>query len=154
MSDLFRLTLERLTFSDKSTIGTLSDNQTKICDMLERPWLNGRNLSNSLGDAGNNSSAILSGVYEVKKVWSPKNNRYVPELQSVPGRYNIQIHPGNKPGDSLGCLLPGTYNPSTPDFVASSRIAFDYLYSILEKQWNEGAKVLLEIKNTGLKTIA
>lgn len=30
------------------------------------------------------------------------------ELEGVPGRTNIQIHRGNYPGDTTGCILVGT----------------------------------------------
>lgn len=61
-------------------------------------------------------TAIPAGVYEVRLSLSPKFSsrawalRYgglIPEIVGVKGFSGIRIHPGNKPEDTLGCILPG-----------------------------------------------
>lgn len=50
------------------------------------------------------------------------------ELKDVPGFKYIQIHPGNYPADTLGCLLPGKWNGRSMS-VSHSRIEYRAFYS-------------------------
>jgi hypothetical protein len=73
-------------------------------------------------------SRIPAGTYQAIKQPSAKfsakfNFRfYVPVLQNVPGHTAIEIHIGNYPRDTEGCLLLG-YIKDT-DFVGNSENAF------------------------------
>lgn len=53
-----------------------------------------------------------------------------PELQNVPGRSGIFIHPGNYARDSEGCILVG--QPHLPNFIGNSRAAFERLMTLLK----------------------
>lgn len=141
------LILERRVFTDKSTIGELTHDKFRVCDILERPWENGANRRNTLGSGGNNSTAILPGKYAVIRKYSPLNKMDVPVLIGTPGRSEIEIHPGNYPHDSLGCLLPGTYNHYVPDMVAGSRNAFAELSCLIFDALEAGEQVWLTIQN-------
>lgn len=50
---------------------------------------------------------IPAGQYRIKIVASPHLGREVPQLENVPGRTEIDIHSGNIPLDSKGCVLVG-----------------------------------------------
>lgn len=51
-----------------------------------------------------------------------------PHVLGVPGFDYIEIHPGNKPADTLGCCLVGeTRSPATPDWIGNSVLAFTTL---------------------------
>jgi hypothetical protein len=108
-----QLTLERFNFTDKSTIGSLAIDEKPFCWTLELP----------IGDGGP-GSAIPAGTYKVVTYPSPKFGRLMPLLVDVPGRSNIEMHWGNSPEDTDGCILLGNSMPGT-DYIGNSRIAFD-----------------------------
>lgn len=88
------------------------------CWALELPWRNNER----------NVSCIPEGVYEVAPDLEGKWTGY-PELQNVPGRTEIIIHPGNTVADTQGCILPGMVYELTDDriVVRSSRLAYNAL---------------------------
>jgi hypothetical protein len=49
----------------------------------------------------------------------------VPQVQDVPGFTGIEIHPGNFPPNTHGCLCIG--EGRGPNEVTQSRVAFDQL---------------------------
>ena len=108
------LTLVRDLLTDQSTTGRLYLGGHFECFILEPP-----------GD-----TAIPVGVYPVVMRWSPKRQITLPGVEDVPGRTDIEIHVGNGPGDTEGCLLPGQLRVT--DWVASSRLAFDALMRKLQ----------------------
>jgi len=78
------------------------------CHTMERPW-HGNRVS---------ESCIPPGVYPLRKrrsevVRQASGGRYPEgwEVQDVPGRTFIMIHPGNTIDDSEGCILPGVGQP-------------------------------------------
>lgn len=73
--------------------------------------------------------SIPEGAYNVVIAFSPKFQRDMPRLVDVPGwpPESIELHVGNYPSDSEGCLLLGMTS-DLPDFVGESQIAFDTLY--------------------------
>src|SRR5581483_9746992 len=68
---------------------------------------------------------IPAGRYEVTLYESPHAGHIVPLLNGVPGRDHIEIHCGNVPTDSKGCILVGTEH--TDSSLLASRLAFDNL---------------------------
>ena len=48
---------------------------------------------------------IPAGTYDLKKTWSPRFKKMMPEICNVPDREGIRIHCGTKPEHSLGCIL-------------------------------------------------
>lgn len=68
---------------------------------------------------------IPLGTYDVTIRWSEKHKRLVPHVENVPGFSEIEIHIGNFPRDTEGCLLVGL--SSTPDAIFKSKMAFDEL---------------------------
>lgn len=83
-----------------STMGSLYLNGKKIGYTLELPW-----NENERGE-----SRIPAGRYNayIRKADTSSNWDYdVIQLRNVPNRSAIQIHRGNRPEHSTGCILPG-----------------------------------------------
>jgi hypothetical protein len=108
-----QLTLERFNFTPLSTIGSLAIDGANFCWTLELP----------IKDGGP-GSAIPAGTYKVIAYPSPKFQRMMPLLADVPGRSNIEMHWGNEPKDTDGCILLGNSMPGA-DYIGNSRMAFD-----------------------------
>ena len=51
--------------------------------------------------------AIPTGTYSLTWAFSPDHNRFVPLVQNVPDFEGVEIHIGNFPKDTKGCLLVG-----------------------------------------------
>jgi hypothetical protein len=107
-----KLTLLRDTYTDKSTTGELSLNGVQSLWTLELP--------NKDGLPG---SCIPQGTYNVISYPSPRFKRLMPLLVGIPGRSNIEIHWGNSPADTDGCILLGRTRDT--DYIGQSRMAFD-----------------------------
>lgn len=90
----------RRVFTPESTISSLLIDGEHECYILENPIHEGL-----LGPA---HIAIQVGTYPVIVRYSEHFHRRVLGLTEVPGRTNIEVHPGNSPKDTHGCLLPGT----------------------------------------------
>jgi len=87
------ITLERFAYLPYGTVGRIS---ALGIYTLELPW-----KLNKI-----NESCIPEGIYSVK----PDNEgRFTghPELQNVPGRSEIIIHPANHTHELEGCIAPG-----------------------------------------------
>ncbi len=82
-----------------ATYGQLLDAEGKqIAVTLELPWRENRH----------GVSCIPAGVYPAHRRMSAKRKYELFELDTVPGRSNIEIHIGNLPSDSEGCILLGS----------------------------------------------
>src|SRR5262249_51155425 len=60
--------------------------------------------------------AIPCGTYPVRIRKSKKFKREMPHIDEVPGFEGIEIHTGNFPHQTLGCVLIGQYAGPQPDF--------------------------------------
>jgi len=85
----------RHTVTDSSTIGILTLNYKNYGVTLELPY------NNNLNDI----SSIPAGDYFGKFYKSPKHGDTIEII--VPGREKILFHIGNKPKDTIGCVLIG-----------------------------------------------
>jgi hypothetical protein len=105
----------------RSTTGKLAIDGQPQCVTLEPPPV--------LDPDGNGYVCITAGTYMLTIRWSPKNNRQVPHVESVPGRTEIELHPGNYPKDTDGCCLVGKDygSPLVPDYVSLSDVTFNAL---------------------------
>jgi hypothetical protein len=93
------LTLRRLERNGFATYGQIVDDVEKaVCVTLERPW----------ADNAPNVSSIPAGTFTFHRRLSPKRGYDVFITQDVPGRSDIEIHKGNLPSDSEGCILVGS----------------------------------------------
>ena len=101
----------RITFTTLSTQGLLA--------------IDGVNTFTTLEPASNadTKEPIASGTYHVIKQLSPRFQKMTPHLQNVPDHTFIEMHVGNYPRDTHGCILLG--ETRSPDFIGSSQVAFD-----------------------------
>jgi hypothetical protein len=107
-----KILLQRDTFTDRSTTGTVYLDGQQFCWSLELP--------NKDGLPG---SCIPQGTYPVTAQMSPRFGRSMPHIQDIPNRSEILIHWGNNPEDTEGCILLGLTRDT--DYVGNSRMAFD-----------------------------
>jgi hypothetical protein len=121
--------VHRRIYTDKSTIGDLYFDGAFECSTLEDPVRQTKL---------HGETAIPAGRYRLTIEPSPRYKRLMPRLNDVPGYSGVLIHWGNFPSDTQGCLLVGRYDPhSAPDFISSSRKAFDQLFAKLDARKNE-----------------
>jgi hypothetical protein len=127
-ADLYRNT-DNGTETRGSFTGNSQTGQYK-CLTLERPWLNN----------DPDVSCIPPGVYQCIWNLSPHltilagHNVFTYELQNVPNRSGIRIHPANKVSQLEGCVAPGlSYGElpgdTEPD-ILSSTVAFDAIHDL------------------------
>lgn len=83
--------------------------------------------------------AIPAGEYSLVIERSPHFSAIMgydfstPHVLRVPGFDYIEIHPGNKPADTLGCCLVGeTRSAAAPDWIGNSVLAFTSLVARLK----------------------
>jgi len=131
------LLLDRLIFTDLSTIGTLYIGSDMFCKTLELSC----RKENAQG-----KMAIPMGKYRLSinpAVTTDKEKKFgftVIQVHDVPGRENIEIHPGNTCNDTTGCILTGFR--SDIDTVYDSRNAFFKLKSEVTKLLDLGSVYL------------
>ena len=119
--------VKRKIFTNKSTISELSINGTFFCFTLEdtdRYLEQGHQKIFGL-------TAIPRGTYNVVLSFSNRFQKYLPEIQNVPGFKGIRMHTGNKPEDTEGCILVGKIK--TKDFIGESAKAFNAFMAELKK---------------------
>lgn len=106
-----------------------------VCGRLTAGDLHFFTLEPPYGSPDVKPRAIPAGTYDLQILWSPKHRRIVPHVMNVPGFEEIEIHWGNYPKDTEGCLLVG--NTHLTDFIGDSLKAFDALFTLLA-EWNNG----------------
>lgn len=119
-----KLELKRRWLTDIATVGELYVDGQLECFVLEdryRPPPEPKVFG---------ATAIPCGTYDIVLTRSPRFRRILPLVVDVPGFQGIRIHPGNGPGDTEGCLLPGRVR--VENRVLESRLAFDVLFAKLE----------------------
>ena len=111
------LLVTRFKAYDLSVIGTLSVNGTQICYTLEEAWRN-----NQKGH-----SCVSLGTYSafIRYTSSKSNREWCFQLNDANGRSAIQIHIGNKPSHTEGCVLVGT--SYSENMVSNSTAAYQKL---------------------------
>lgn len=118
------LVLERDVYTGTSTTGQLYVDSQLECYTLER------------SESDPTHPCIPEGEYEVLLV--PPGPRLAalfdyklyPEVQNVPGRSGIFIHPANWAYQLEGCIAPG--KPRGENVVYNSRHAFEVLMTLLQ----------------------
>ncbi len=124
-------TITRIVEDSKETLGTLEAhnlNAVLMCKTLELPWQN--NLKNI--------SSIPKGTYKVRWTFSSRFLRYTYEVQDVPGRTGIRIHPANYFFQLNGCVALGDklvdINGDGKLDVTNSRATLALFESFMQKQ--------------------
>jgi len=133
-----KLKLNRIQFTEKSTIGELwvDDEPDRFCFTLE-------DVAREAGVKVAGQTAIPAGQYEVVINWSQRFKRPMPLLLNVPNFEGVRIHSGNTAADTEGCILVG-FNRA-PDFVGNSRQAFDTLFATMQRALQQEEKITIDI---------
>lgn len=151
------LVLERKWKKSDYTIGILSIDNKKFCEVIEDK---DRGLKDSMATEQiklikkPNITAIPTGTYDVTlDVFSSKFgnipfykkvcNGKLPRLLNVKGFEGVLIHAGNTDKDSAGCLLVGVNKVKGQ--VINSRETFKELYRILKDKHDKGEKITIKI---------
>ena len=120
-----KLTLYRMSRTAYATFGRIEDAEHKeLCKTLERPWV----------DNQHEISCIPAGTYPWVRYKSPKRGYDVPLLERVPNRDMIELHIGNVPTDTDGCILVGReFGETVKGYgILESKVAFDALMRVLD----------------------
>lgn len=115
-----KLTLHRMSQTAYATFGRLQDGEDRqLCVTLERPWV----------DNLHDLSCVPAGSYPIVRYHSPKRGYDVWLLEQVPNRDMIELHIGNVPADTDGCILVGDRFGETEKGygIRDSHKAFDAL---------------------------
>ena len=94
-----KVTVRRTFKGAEYTIGKLYIDDNYFCDTLEDTVRNGTKVYGK--------TAIPAGKYKVKKTYSPRFKKQLPEILNVPNFSGVRIHAGNTAKDTEGCLLLG-----------------------------------------------
>ncbi len=122
----------RFKFTEKSTISELYFNGTLIGYTLEdkdRGLDNSMTLEKIKSIKQYGETAIPTGVYEAEIYQSPSHGTVI-LLKDVKGFSMIEIHVGNFPKDSLGCLLVGSSHGT--DVVKNSKATMKKLLELVK----------------------
>lgn len=129
------LELVRVKSTPHSVSGKLAIDGVFECFTLERPLVDP------------DYKCIPEGKYTVTIRTSKRFNRLMPHIEAVPGRDGIEIHWGNYPKDTEGCVLVG--QQVGDDAVWTSQIAFDKLFNRLQTYKGQISIVVSNTFNQG-----
>jgi len=115
-ASMFKVTIARKYKSKTCTSGYLGVNGQIVAYTLELPWLGNEPLISAIPDG------VYAGIvrYDHADAWRI-------ELKNVPGRGNIQIHTGNTPDNTEGCILIGARLGTDLCSVTGSKKAYEAL---------------------------
>lgn len=97
------------------TIGKLYIDGQYFCDTLE-------DTIRKEKIAG--KTAIPAGKYKVKKTYSPRFKKQLPEILNVPNFFGVRIHAGNTAKDTEGCILLGLNKTKGAVINSQNAVAF------------------------------
>ena len=141
-----RVTLKRIAFKDKYTIGRLYINGVYFCDTLEdkdRGLYDWSSEDYIKEVKVKHQTAIPYGIYKLLWSYSPKYKRFMPEISCVKGFSGIRVHSGNTAEHSSGCVLLG-YNKKV-GMVLDSRKTCKKFDEIIEDYYKKGEPMTFEI---------
>lgn len=136
------LLVNRKTRTTNSTIGEFLIDGNFFCYCLEptdRGLTSGMTLAQIQGIKVPDKTCIPTGSYKVTSYFSTKNGRNVPLLNNVPGYQFVEIHQGNFPKDTDGCLLLGVTQHL--DYVGPSDSIVDKFYELFFAVLHKGEEV-------------
>jgi len=151
------ITIKRTFKADKYTIGKLYVNGIYECDTLEdtdRGLTKNSSLSEIQSKKVYGETAIPTGTYKIDmntvspkfkdRSWAKFCGGKLPRLIDVPGYSGVLIHVGNKPADTLGCILVG--DNKIKGQVINSTSTFQELYSLMLKAKVAGEEITITIE--------
>lgn len=118
------ITLQRLSMTDKGTLGIILLDGKPLFPTLELPWK----------DNKQNVSCIPAGEYKAVYIFSEKFQKNLFVLQGVQGRDLIEIHIGNTIEDTHGCILIGMQFSLSEFAIVNSKLAFDNFMFMAPKE--------------------
>lgn len=99
------------------TIGKLYIDNNYFCDTLE-------DTVRPKGEKIYGKTAIPAGKYKVKKTYSPRFKKQLPEILNVPNFAGVRIHAGNTAKDTEGCILLGLNKTKGAVLCSQNAMAF------------------------------
>lgn len=151
------ITIKRIFKGDKYTIGKLYVNGMYECDTLEdtdRGLTEDSPLSEIQSKKVYGETAIPTGTYKIDmntvspkfkdRSWAKFCGGKLPRLIDVPGYSGVLIHVGNKPADTLGCILVG--DNKIKGQVINSTSTFQELYFLMLKAKVAGEEITVTIE--------
>lgn len=141
------LQLTRTTRTENSTIGDLSIDGNFFCNTLEptdRGLTSTMPFEEIIQKKVHGKTAIPTGTYDIVMTFSHRWQKKVPLLQNVPDFIGVEMHIGNKPADTEGCLLCGE-KTSVADFIEFSTATIEKLYPLFEAAELRGEKSTITI---------
>lgn len=150
------LRVERAWKKEKYTIGRLYVDGELWCNTLEdtdRGLHSGMSVVSIKARKVYGETAIPRGTYEVEltyspkfagKAWARKYGGMVPLVKGVKGFDGVRIHPGNRPGDTLGCILPGA-NTMVGCVTSSATWYYRLMDEVFVPEYKAGRTVTLDI---------
>lgn len=110
------ITVKRTFKGPEYTIGKLYIDGAYFCDTLEDTVRTGTKITGK--------TAIPAGKYKVKKTWSTRFKKTLPEVLNVPNFTGVRIHSGNTAKDTEGCLLLGLNKVKGSVINSQNAVAF------------------------------
>lgn len=139
------------------TIGSLFINNVYECDTIEdtdRGLSNEMPLSVIQTKKVYGKTAIPTGTYAIDmnivspkfkdRIWAKFCDGKLPRLRDVRGFEGVLIHVGNKPEDTLGCILVG--QNKIKGQVINSTETFTNLYKKMDAAHKRGEKIVITIE--------
>lgn len=152
-----KIILKRIAKKDAYTIGNLFVNGEFVCNTLEdkdRGLTSQMSLEEIKAKKVYGETAIPTGVYKLNmntvspkfkdRSWAIPYKGILPRLENVKGFEGVLIHVGNKPQDTLGCILVGENRIKGQ--VVNSTACFHALMTVLLKAKNAGEGIELVIE--------
>ena len=90
--------------------------------------------------------AIPKGRYKLTLYKSPKFKREVLLLHDVPGRQFIEIHHGNYPKDTSGCILVGCRYDESAKMLRFSQVALNEIINKAKAAFYGGHELWVRIE--------
>ena len=144
---MMEVTVRRLKFTPKCTMGEQSINGAVICKSLEDL---DRGLSSDmlLDELGHKKvwggTAIPTGRYKLEKLFWAAHNKFYPHLLNVPGYDGVLMHGGITDRDTEGCILYGTAF-SADDYMVGQPQARELLITPILAAIDKGEEVWLTV---------
>lgn len=152
-----KLLLRRIFKGPQYTIGKLYVNGVYECDTLEdtdRGLYETQSLLEIQNKKVYGETAIPTGVYKLNmntvspkfkdRSWAIPYKGILPRLENVKGFEGVLIHVGNKPQDTLGCILVG--ENKVKGQVINSTASFNKLMKLLLQANIDGEDIELTVE--------
>lgn len=149
------LVLNRILKTNDYTIGEFSVDGKYLCDTIEdavRPLPEScpntpKGIACKCKEKVYGKTAVPAGTYKVKLGYSNRFRRILPQVLDVPHFLGILIHTGNSNKDTEGCIVVGTWDGKTENWVSNSRVAFNKLMPLLRDATDNKEEITLTINN-------